>query len=203
MRRPRVVMDVSVLPDIVFGPRDILWWGTMGFVAIEGFTLVLCVAAYVYLTQNFAAWPPENTSRPALGVPTLNLALMLASLPLVAWIMRAAKRFELGRVRIGLTVASLFVIVFTALRIVELVSSLNVKWNANAYGSAQWLVVGSHGTLLIIQAVEVIGMAALFWLAPVQRKHFSDVNDAMFYWFFMVLIWVPLYVLCYLLPRWV
>jgi cytochrome c oxidase subunit I+III len=81
--------------------------------------------------------------------------------------------------------------------------SLNVKWNSNAYGSVQWLVVGSHATLLLMQAVEVIGIAAMFWLAPLEKKHFSDVTDLMFYWYFVVLSWVPLYVLCYLIPRWV
>lgn len=203
IRRPRVVLDVSVLPDTVFGNRDILWWGTLGFVVIEGFTLVLCAMAYVYLMQNFASWPPEHTPRPSLGVPTLNLALMLASLPLAFMVHRAAKRHELGRVRVGLAICSVVVAMFTALRIVELVVSLNVKWNTNAYGSAQWLVVGSHASLLMVQMVEVIGIAIMFWIAPLERKHFSDVADAMFYWYFMVLAWVPLYVLCYLIPRWV
>jgi heme/copper-type cytochrome/quinol oxidase subunit 3 len=203
IRRPRVVVDVSVLPDSVFGNRDILWWGTLGFVVIEGFTLVLCAMAYVYLMQNFAAWPPENTPLPSLGAPTANVVLMLASLPLAVWVHRSAKRYELGRVRLGLTVCSVLVLVFVALRLVELIVSLNVKWNTNAYGSAQWLVVGSHATLLLIQAVEVIGIAAMFWIAPLERKHFSDAADAMFYWYFMVLAWVPLYVLCYLIPRWV
>jgi heme/copper-type cytochrome/quinol oxidase subunit 3 len=203
IRRPRVVIDVSVLPDSVFGNRDILWWGTLGFVVIEGFTLALCAMAYVYLMQNFAAWPPENTPLPSLGAPTANLVLMLASLPVAVWVHRSAKRHELGHVRLGLTVCSALVLVFMALRLVELIVSLNVKWNTNAYGSAQWLVVGSHATLLMIQAVEVIGIAAMFWIAPLERKHFSDAADAMFYWYFMVLVWVPLYVLCYLIPRWV
>ena len=203
IRRPRVVLDVSVLPDTVFGHRDILWWGTLGFVVIEGFTLALCAMAYVYLMQNFSAWPPENTPLPSLGAPTLNLVLMLASLPLAVWVHRAAKRYELGAVRIGLTICTIVVFAFVAVRMVELIVSLNVKWNTNAYGSAQWLVVGSHATLLMVQAVEVAGMAAAFWLAPIERKHFSDAADAMFYWYFMVLAWVPLYVLCYLIPRWV
>jgi heme/copper-type cytochrome/quinol oxidase subunit 3 len=203
IRRPRVVIDVSVLPDSVFGHRDILWWGTLGFVVIEGFTLALCAMAYVYLMQNFAAWPPENTPRPSLGAPTANLVLMLASLPVAVWVHRSAKRYELGHVRLGLTVCSVLVLVFVALRLVELIVSLNVKWNTNAYGSAQWLVVGSHATLLMVQAVEVIGIAAMFWIAPLERKHFSDAADAMFYWYFMVLAWVPLYVLCYLIPRWI
>jgi heme/copper-type cytochrome/quinol oxidase subunit 3 len=203
IRRPRVVLDVSVLPDTVFGHRDILWWGTLGFIVIEGFTLVLCAMAYVYLMQNFSAWPPENTPLPSLGAPTANLVLMLASLPLAVWVHRVAMRYELGRVRVGLGICTVLMLVFVTLRMVELIVSLNVKWNTNAYGSAQWLVVGSHATLLLIQLVEMAGITLMFWIAPIERKHFSDAADAMFYWYFMVLTWVPLYVLCYLMPRWV
>ncbi len=71
IRRSRVVLDVSGLPDICFGPRDIMWWGTMGFVMIEGFTMVLCWVVLIYLHQNFATWPPEDTLRPSLGMPTV------------------------------------------------------------------------------------------------------------------------------------
>jgi heme/copper-type cytochrome/quinol oxidase subunit 3 len=203
MREPRAVMDLSALPDMVFGPRDIMWWGTVGFVVIEGFTLCLTAAVYLYLQQNFATWPPEGTPLPSLGVPTLQVVLMILSLPLVWWISKAAHRFDLGAVRIGLTVAAVVVGVFTGLRIVEAVSSLNVKWDTNAYGSAQWLILGSHFTLLLIEFVEVTGMAGIFWLAPLEKKHFSDAADMAFYWYFMVLSWIPLYVLCFLVPRWI
>jgi len=114
----------------------------------------------------------------------------------------AAHDFDLGRVRIGLTVATLFVAAFVGLRAWELLRSLNVRWDTNAYGSAQWLILGAHGTLLAVEFVEVAGMAAIFWLAPVEEKHFSDVADAGFYWYFMVLAWIPLYALCFLGPRW-
>jgi heme/copper-type cytochrome/quinol oxidase subunit 3 len=201
--RARSVMDVSSLPDVVFGPRDLMWWGTMGFVVIEGFTLCLTASVYLYLQQNFATWPPEGTPLPSLGVPTLQVALMLLSLPLAWWISKAAHRFDLGAVRIGLTAAAVMAALFTGLRIVEAVHSLNVKWDSNAYGSAQWLILGSHFTLLLVEFVEVAGMALLFWLAPVEEKHFSDAADVAFYWYFMVLSWVPLYVLCFLVPRWI
>jgi cytochrome c oxidase subunit III len=36
----------------------------------------------------------------------------------------------------------------------------------------------------------------------VEEKHFSDVADMVFYWLFMVLAWMPLYVLCFWVPRW-
>jgi cytochrome c oxidase subunit 3 len=203
MRPVRSVMNVSALPDVVFGPRDIMWWGTMGFVVIEGFTLLLTAAVYLYLQQNFGAWPPLGTKVPDIGVPTVQVVLMVLSLPLVFWISKVAHRFELGAVRIGLTVAAVVCGVFCGLRLVEALVSLHVKWDTNAYGSAQWLILGSHFTLLLIEFVEVAGMALIFWLAPVEEKHFSDAADMAFYWAFMVLSWVPLYVLCFLVPRWI
>lgn len=202
-RRTQSVVDVSELPDLAFGPNDIMWWGTLGFVVIEGFTLVVCAAVLVYLTQNYPTWPPEGTPRPSLVAPTIQVLLMLASIPLIAWIAKRAREFDLGRVRNGLVIATLANAAFVGLRVWELVRSLNVKWDTNAYGSALWLVLAMHGTLLLVEFVEVSGMTLMFWFAPVEEKHFSDVTDMMFYWLFMVLGWVPLYILCFWLPRWI
>jgi cytochrome c oxidase subunit III len=201
-QRLRGVMDLRGLPDVVFGPRDIMWWGTLGFVLIEGFTLALCAAAYVYVTQNFSTWPPENTPLPSLVAPSVQVLVMLASLIPARWTARAAKRYDLGAVRIGLTIATAFALAIVGLRAWELLVSLNVKWDTNAYGSVQWLVLGAHATLLAVELVEIGGMMLIFWLAPVEEKHMSDVADMVFYWFFMILSWLPLYVLCFWLPRW-
>lgn len=201
-QRLRGVMDLRGLPDVVFGPRDIMWWGTIGFVLIEGFTLVLCAVAYVYVTQNFATWPPQNTPLPSLVAPTVQVVVMLVSMLPARWTARAARRYDVGKVRIGLVVATAFGIAIVGLRAWELLVSLNVKWDSNAYGSVQWLVLGAHATLLAVELVEIAGMALIFWLAPVEEKHMSDVADMVFYWYFMVLSWLPLYVLCFWLPRW-
>lgn len=200
--RLRSVIDLRELPDVVFGPRDIMWWGTLGFVIIEGFTLVLCAAAYVYVTQNFSTWPPANTPLPSVVAPTVQVVVMLVSLIAARWTAGAARRFDLGAVRIGLTIATAFAIAIVGLRAWELLVSLNVKWDANVYGSVQWLVLGAHGTLLAVELIEIGGMMLIFWLGPVEEKHMSDVADMVFYWFFMVLSWLPLYVLCFWLPRW-
>jgi cytochrome c oxidase subunit I+III len=201
-RATRVVADLSRLPHIAFGPRDILWWGTLCFVVIEGFTLVLTAVVNVYLTQNFATWPPQGTPLPSLGVPTIQVAVMLASLPIAWWTSRRAREFDFERVRVGLAIGALANGAIALLRVWELVVSLNVSWDANAYGSAQWLVAGTHGTLVLIEFVEMTGIALAFWFGPVEEKHFSDVVDMVMYWFFIVLSWIPLYVLCFWLPRW-
>lgn len=202
MRRLRPVGDISTLPKIVFGPRDVTWWGTLSFIVIEGFTLALCAVAYIYLGRNFDAWPPFGTPLPELLVPTLHVGLMLLSIPLMAWISREAHKFELERVRLGLTIATVFCMAFVALRLIELLDSINVRWDSNAYGSAQWLMLGAHGTLIAIELVEVAGVAGIFWFAPLERKHFVDASDVAFYWYFMVASWIPIYVLSFLGPRW-
>lgn len=203
IRRPRVVMDVSELPDVCFGPRDIMWWGTAGFVLIEGFTMVLCWVVLIYLHQNFPTWPPEDTTRPGLGLATVLIVAMLLSVPFIRLIENASKRFDLGAMRRWLPIAALLCTAFVVMRIAELMTQVNVKWNTNAYGSAVWLVLGSHGTLLLIEAAEMIGFAVAFWIAPIERKHFSDVADAAFYWYFMVAAAFVTYVLVFLLPRWI
>jgi cytochrome c oxidase subunit I+III len=118
------------------------------------------------------------------------------------WLATAARHYDLGKVRIGLVIGTLFNAAFVGIRLVELLVSLNVKWDTNVYGSVQWLVLGAHATLLAVELVEIAGMMLIFWFAPVEEKHMSDVADMVFYWFFMVLSWLPLYVLCFWLPRW-
>jgi len=200
---PRVSLDVAELPDSVFGQRDIMWWGTIGFIAIEGFTLVICAFVYLYLWKNFDEWPPYGTLRPSVGIPTLQVALMLLSLPLVAWTQRATRRFDVPRVRLGFWIATVFNAAFVGLRFAELIVSLNVRWNTNAYGSAAWLVLGTHGTLLLVELVEVAGFALFFQFGAPEEKHFADASDVGTYWYFMVLAWIPLYVLCIWGPRFI
>ena len=203
MLRHRASLDVSALPTNAFGNRDIMWWGTLGFIVIEGFSLVLCAVAYVYTIDNFATWPPAGIRRPDVLAPTVNVTIMLASLPLMSWLYRVAHERDLAKVRLGLTGAAAVSVAINAMRVWELTRSLNVRWDANAYGSVQWLVVGTHGTLLAIQLLEIAGMAAIFWIGPVEKKHFSDAADVAFYWFFIVFAWMPLYALCFLLPHWI
>jgi cytochrome c oxidase subunit III len=200
-RKP--VLDISQLPSVSFGPRDMMWWGTLGFMIIEGFTLVICATVYIYLRKNFATWPPEGTLRPSVAAPTVQVAIMLASLPLMRRIGRRAEQQDLVAVRNGLVLATLFSMAFVGFRAWELTQSLNVRWDANAYGSAAWMVVGSHGTLLAVQLLETAGMAGVFFTRTVEHKHFSDAADVAFYWWFIVLSWLPLYVLCFLLPYWI
>jgi cytochrome c oxidase subunit III len=197
--RTRPFLDVGDLPDVAFGTRDLLWWGTLGFVVIEGFTLALCAMVYLYLWKNFNEWPPAGTERPTLFWPGVQIVLMLAILP-VAWsTKKAAERFDFGHARLGQTVLAVGGVAMTGVRLLEL-GALHAKWSMNAYASAAWLVVAMHATLLAVNLVESVGIALLFWVAPVEKKHFSDVADDAFYSLFLVLVWFPLFLMVYVGP---
>ncbi len=200
-RPRRSTLDVSGLPTLAFGARDLNWWGTILFMVIEGATLGLCAASYLYLRRNFTAWPPETAPLPSLGIATVNLfVILLSTVPM--WIVgRAAHRRDLRTVRIFLTVKTTMALAALLLRYLEL-RALGVRWDDSAYGSAAWLVVFAHATLLFVDVFEMGSMAGLSYSKSWEEKHFSDVADACLYQFFLSGIWVPLYFLVYFSPRW-
>src|SRR5581483_2565602 len=99
--------DLSSLPTVVFGSRHLMWWGTVGFMVIEGWTLALLAAMYVYLRQNFVHWPPAGIPLPSLTVPTINLAIMLLSIVPARASAAAARKLDTRGVRRAVTWLSL------------------------------------------------------------------------------------------------
>jgi len=192
--------DVSALPTVTFGQRSLMWWATVGFMVIEGWTLALLVAAYFYLRQNFETWPPLRVQYPSLLVPSINLVVMIVSCVPNYLTDRAARRLDVGGVRLWLLVSSIIGVVIPVFRWYEL-WALNVRWDTNAYGSAAWVIVGTHTTLLLLDVFDTIGLALFYWFKRMPIKAMSDVSDNSFYWYFMVLSWLPLYVIVYLGPR--
>jgi cytochrome c oxidase subunit 3 len=199
MKSLRVVADVSGLPRATFGHRSMMWWGTLGFIAIEGTTLFICVVSYFYLRGNFSTWPPEHVFRPALLIPTVQAGLMLLSNFPMASVDRAARRMDLSGVRRGMVICSVLAVVMTVLRWFEF-KSLNVRWDSNAYGSVAWATVTSHGTLLLLETAETIAFTVLLFSGPVEERDLAGASDNALYWYFMSGVWIPLYIVVFLSP---
>ena len=193
-------IDVSTLPSVVFGHRSLLWWGTMGFAVIEGFSLLLTIASYLYLRQNEFNWPPGRTPNPDLLIPTLNTLILLGVMVPMRAVEKAAEAFDGRRVRRYLLIATAMALVVTVLRWWELLA-LNVRWDTHAYGSAAWGVVVMHSTLVIVDLFETGVFAAIFRGGTAERKFYPDVADAAAYQYFLSLVWVPAYFVVYWLPR--
>ena len=193
-------VDVSGLPTTTFSHRSLAWWGTLGFMAIEGSTLFIAVVAYFYLSRNFQTWPPEHTLRPSVVWPTAQVVLLLASLIPAALAERAAYRIDLPKLRQWFVVMLVLEVLAVIVRWQEFLS-LNVRWDSNAYGSAAWTLVGLHSTLLLADLFETAVLTALLFSSRRLDRHYSDATDVTFYWYFLVATWIPIYVIVYLSPR--
>ena len=197
--RQRPVQDVSELSTYGFGSDSTIWWGTIGFIVLEGTGFALAVGAYFYLVQTNPQWP--------LGAPPLNhwpgtamLILLLASVVPNQILNRRARNHDLWSVRLLLALMSVLGLVTLGIRAWEF-AWLNIKWDENAYGSIVWFVLGLHATHLITDVGDTLVLTALMFTRHAHGKRFSDVCDNAFYWNFVVASWIPLYLLIYWGPR--
>ena len=196
----RADVDVSGLPEFAFGQRAITWWGVLGFLAIEGTMLVICFISYFYLRTRVAYWPPPPVNLPDLFIPTVNLAVLLLSVVPMYLVNRAAKRLETRELIFWTIVCVAFGLVFITLRAFEF-TALNVSWDTNAYGSIVWTIIVIHTFHLVAEVIETIVMTIILLRGHTEPKYFVDSTDNALYWFFIVGIWVPCYLIIFIAPR--
>lgn len=200
MKEYQAVVDVSKTPAIVFGRRALTWWGTVAFICIEAMTLVICVMAYLYVRKNYQQWPPPPNRVPDVIRPTISAVfLALTNIPNY-WLHQRVRRLDKRGVQIGLLMMTVCAIIAVILRFYDF-RDLNVHWDTNAYASAAWITVAFHFTLLSLELLETSVFAALFWFGSTEGKHFTDADGNCVYWYFMSLVWLPLYLLVYWSPR--
>ena len=200
MRPHRRVIDVAALPDHAFGHQGLIWWGTVGFMVIEGSMFVMVMIAYYYLRLRVDVWPPSLPD-PDLTVASINLLLVFASLLPAHLAKVAAERYDLRKVRLWLTLLTLAGLVTLVVRAFEF-PALNCRWDDNAYGSIVWMIMGLHTIHVATDVVDSAVLAALMFSSHVEDKRFVDVSENSLYWYFIVLWWIPVYATVYLAPRW-
>ena len=198
----RQTIDASVLPDHAFGSRSIMWWSTMTIIAVEGTVFALAIGSYFYLQGNEEAWPPPDTPLPGLFYATLNVLILLASLWPNEMTKRAAEDMDLHRTRRWLVIAVLFSVGFVIVRCFEY-TTLNVSWDSNAYGSATWTLLSFHTLHLVTDLGDSAVLAVLMFTRHGDKpRRYVDVSENAFYWYFVVLSWIPIYLVLYWAPRW-
>ena len=192
-------MDVSRLPTYAYGHRSLVWWGTIGMIAIEATVFALAAFAYFYIRVRLDEWPP-GVEPPDLMWGTINLVIMLVSLVPNHWTKRVAEQEDRIKARIGMTVCLLFSATFLVVRAFEF-GTLNCRWDTNAYGSAVWMLLGLHTIHLLTDFYDSAVLTVLTFTGPGEGKRFCDLSENAMYWYFVVAAWLPIYAIIYLAPR--
>lgn len=198
---PRIVGDVSTLPTFDFGPRNLIWWGTSGFMLIEGMGFILAIGAYFYLYGRAPEWPPGGTRPPDLLWGTLFTVVLLASLIPNLWACKLARRLDQRRTKLAVAIMVAFAAATLVLRAFEF-PNLNCRWDHTAYGSIVWALMLLHTTHLVTDAADTLGLRYFMSIEKqLDGERFVDVDDNANYWNFVVLSWLPIYAVVYWAPR--
>jgi heme/copper-type cytochrome/quinol oxidase subunit 3 len=192
-------LNVSSLPTYAYGHRSLVWWGTIGLIAIESTVFALAAFTYFYVRSRLDVWPP-SVAPPDLGWGTLNLVIMLLSLIPNHWTKHAAEAEDRSKARIGMAVCLAFAAIFLVVRAFEF-AALNCRWDTNAYGSAVWMLLGLHTLHLVTDFYDSAVLTVLTYTGPWEGKRFVDVSENAMYWYFVVIAWIPIYAIIYLAPR--
>jgi cytochrome c oxidase subunit III len=193
------VIDARELPSYAFGHRSLMWWGTWAMIAIEGSVFALAAFVYFYVRTRVDEWPP-GALPPELVWGTANTLLMLLSLIPNHLAKRAAEAEDLSQVRLWLWVCIGFGVGFIALRTLEF-TTLNVRWDTNAYGSAVWMLLGLHTLHVLTDFWDSVVLGVLMMSDKIEGKRYVDVAENAMYWYFVVFAWLPIYVVIYLGAR--
>jgi heme/copper-type cytochrome/quinol oxidase subunit 3 len=201
MLQPRFAEDVAELPTYKFGPSSLTWWGIIGFMVIEGAAFALAFASYFFLMGHEQGWPPEGRRAPDLLAGTLfTIIIVLSEFPNTA-IKKAANGHDVRTIRTLMPVMVAVGVVLLAIRGFEF-NSLNCRWTDNAYGSIIWALLVLHTTHILTDWFDTVVLYALI-LTPLgyEGRRLVDVDENSMYWRYVWLLWIPIYLLIYWVPR--
>lgn len=194
------VIDVSRLSPYNFGSQAPLWWGFIGMILVESTVIAALIASYFYLKMGSIAWPPAGTEIPKLLLPTINTAILIAS----SFAMHIAdKAIDAGRQRRllwGLLSGIALAAVFLGIKTYEY-SSLDYRWDSHSYGSIVWAISMFHAAHVLSVVLKTIIVAYLAWHGYFNARRRLGVTVNGIYWHFVVIVWIPLYLVLYWSPR--
>ena len=204
----RKPLDVSELPSTLLDYNEPIWWGNLFGLIIETMLFGVLVAVYFSVWTNLSPFPPPKTDGPSviydpvpdLTIPVINLLVLLASLIPGIWLDQAARAKDEKKIKILLPITLLMNAVAIVLRFYEF-DALHFKWDDNAYGSITWMILGTHLLHLFILLAEDIYVIAWTYKEGLDDKHALDITVMATYWYWIVGVWVLMFALVYLAPR--
>ena len=203
----RTIVDVSELPHHQFDTYDPVWWGNNLLLCIETSMFAILIATYFYLRQNFSLWPPPLASLTASLRPlpyplygTVNAILLVVSCAPMIVADLAARRNNRRLAAAMLMICLICGIGAMVLRSYEF-SAMHFRWDANAYGSAVWFLLGMHMMHLLVLSTETGLLLIWIFTREFDMKHRVDIVTVAVYWYWVVGIWLLIYGVVYFTPR--
>lgn len=149
------------------------------------------VSAFFVHRSQAIAWPPEGLPRYPVWQTLVNTVFLLAS-GITNWQYRTSKKPRWGW--LTLLLGSTFVIL-QGIEWIRLIS-FGLTLTVDIYGSIFYTIVGCH-------ALHVVAGTVWYGIALLRQGTLPNLwkpasEGASLFWYFVVAIWLPLYVIVYL-----
>ena len=199
MTGPRT-LDVSHLPINDVSSHDPLWWGQFTLALIEASMFFVLISMYFYIRLSYDVWPPSGVQLPPLPVCTIAWIPLLLSCLGSYFASESAKKDDRRGMMLGLALNLAPALLFMILRGISW-WSFNFNWKSGAYGSIVWSLMWLHTVDAVADLLFTAVLLVLIPLGYTGPKQRIGVHVDSVLWYFIVLIWLPIYIVIYWGPR--
>ena len=112
---------------------------------------------------------------------------------------KAVMKVQIKRAAFMTALNIVLAMVFLIIRTIEF-NRLNFKWTTDVYGSFVWILMGLHTMHVISDTIESMVFLAILMSGRVGGKQQLGVTMDGLYWYWLVAVWVPLYLLIFVYP---
>jgi heme/copper-type cytochrome/quinol oxidase subunit 3 len=193
-------LDVSHLPPYEISSQAPLWWGQLCIVFIEGTMFLILIAVYLYTRLQLDVWPPPGEDFPRLVLPSLALIPLLASAGGSYLASEGAKKNNRRGMIAGMLLNLVPAAIFLVMQIAEW-HSLNFNWKADINGSYVWAFLSLYHFDLVGDLVFTLVLFLSVATGHYGEKQRLGIHVDSVVWYFLVLIWIPIYLVIYWGPR--
>ena len=184
------------------GPRAPVWWAMVLLIAIETTVFLTFISSYFYLWMLSPEWPPAGVDPPDLMLPIINTVVLLTSSLVVLWATKGIRKGDQKRLRWGIGIGAGLETVFFGIKM--LVSTgLPFGWSSHAYGSVFAPIDRLHSAHVVVAIIMAVVVEILAIRGYFSEDRLLGVEVVNLYWQFVALIWLPVFLVLFLLPRWV
>lgn len=189
------------LPATLNGMQAPVYWGMLALVAIETVVFATLLSSYFYLRLMSEEWPPAGVPNPKLLLPVINTVVLLTSSGVLLWATRGLAQNNQRRLKIGLGIAIGLESVFFTIKMV-VSTGLPFSWSDHAYGSIFASIDRLHSLHVVIAILMAVVVEILAFRGEFDAENRLGIQAVNIYWQFVALIWLPVFVVLFLVPRW-
>jgi cytochrome c oxidase subunit III len=160
------------------------WWGVALLVATETAFFGTLLASYFYLRFSTTGWPPAGIEPPAVALPLLLTAALVATTVPVWLAVVAARRGDAARTRLWLLLSVAIQVGYLVAQGFLFASDLG-KFSPRdtAYGSIYFTMLGAHHAHVVLGVLLQLGLVGLLARGLTNYRLIGVQGVALYVWF--------------------